>query len=50
MSVDQAIKIAKKLMPLLNPERSSNHDLWMEMGWVLYNVGEGCEEALRYVD
>ena len=40
------IKIAKKLMGLLSPQRAVSHDDWMQIGWTLYNISNGSEEGL----
>lgn len=34
------------LMDMLSEERAENRDLWMEVGWSLFCIGEGCEEAM----
>ena len=47
MTVPQAMSLVKKLMPLLNPRRANNFNDWIEIGWILYNIGEGCQEALE---
>ncbi len=47
MTVSQALEVAKKLMPMLKPSRADSYTEWMEVGWILYNVGEGCQEALE---
>lgn len=33
-------------MNLLSQERAENYDKWMDVGWVLFNIAEGCEEGL----
>lgn len=45
ISVTQALEIAKKLLPIIRRSRSDNYDEWLEMGWILYNIGDGCVEA-----
>lgn len=30
---------------MLSVERAENHDSWMDVGWTLYCIGQGCEEA-----
>ena len=47
MTVSQAVEIASKLVPLLSERRASNYNEWMEIGWILYNIGDGCREALN---
>ena len=46
MTVSQALDVAKKLMPMLKHTRADNYNEWIEVGWVLYNIGDGCQEAL----
>ena len=46
MTVDEALKVAKELMPLLSDDRAKDRHEWMEIGWVLYNIGQGSPEAL----
>jgi P4 family phage/plasmid primase-like protien len=37
---------ARELLPLVSPSRADNHTDWMNVGWVLYNIGQGCGDAL----
>ena len=46
MTVSQTLEIVKKLMPMLRHSRADNYNEWIEIGWILYNLGEGCQEAL----
>lgn len=34
------------LISLLSPERADNYHSWMDVGWTLFNIGEGNEECL----
>lgn len=45
-SIKVELGIAKELLTLISSERADNRDDWMTIGWTLYNIGEGCEEAL----
>lgn len=45
-TVTQNLSIAKKLIPMLSKFRSEDRNEWMTIGWILYNIGEGCPEAL----
>ena len=47
MSVTQTLDAAKKYMTLLNLKRADDYNQWIEIGWILYNIGEGCQEALE---
>ena len=44
-SVTENIKIASKLVPMLGQYRSDEYLEWMNIGWCLYNIGEGSLEA-----
>jgi P4 family phage/plasmid primase-like protien len=45
-SVSQEIALAKQLVAMLATFRATDRNEWMTIGWILYNVGEGCPEAL----
>ena len=45
-SVTQELAIAKQLIPMLSLFRATDRNEWMTIGWILYNIGEGCPEAL----
>ena len=42
----EAIKKAKELIKFVSAERTDNFDDWIRVGWILYNIGDGTEEAL----
>ena len=44
--VSALLQEAKVLIDIISPTRADNYDTWMEVGWVLYNIGEGCQESL----
>lgn len=46
MSVDEAIKMARALLPLLADFRVSDRNEWMTVGWVLYNISDGHPDGL----
>jgi P4 family phage/plasmid primase-like protien len=46
LSVTQGLAIAKKLLPLLADFRAEDRNEWMTIGWILFNIGEGCSDAL----
>lgn len=35
-----------EIMDMLSQERADNYDTWMDVGWTLFCIGQGCEEAL----
>ena len=42
----ESLKIASKILPMLGSFRSEDRNEWMTVGWVLFNIGEGSNEAL----
>lgn len=46
VKVEKNLEISAKLLKMLDPSRSEDYNEWMTIGWVLYNIGEGCDEAL----
>lgn len=44
--VRDGLRIARKLVPMLSQFRADDRDEWMTIGWALYNIGDGCDEAL----
>lgn len=46
LSVTENLKIAARLLPMLADFRTEDRNEWMTVGWALYNIGEGCTEAL----
>lgn len=47
ISVEKALAISKKLLPMLADYRAEVYDEWMTIGWVLYNISNGCQEGLE---
>ena len=46
IDVSKALEIAKRLLPLLSSSRVEDRNEWLSIGWILFNSGEGCQEAL----
>lgn len=46
VNISDAVEIAREIMPLISPGRADQHDDWLEMGWVLFNIGDGCQEMM----
>ena len=44
--VEEDLKDAGKLVRMLGAWRAADRNEWMNICWVLYNVGDGCQEAL----
>lgn len=36
-----------EIMEMLSDDRADNYDDWMEVGWTLFNMGQGCDDALN---
>lgn len=36
-----------EIMSMLSDERSDDYSAWMDVGWTLFNMGQGCDEALE---
>lgn len=39
--------VAEQLLEMLDNERADDYQQWMEVGWILFNIGEGHEKALQ---
>jgi len=46
VSVSESMKIASQLLPLVADFRADDRNEWMSIGWCLYTIGDGCDEAL----
>ena len=47
LTVDENLRIAGKLLPLLADFRASEYLEWMTVGWVLFNLSDGSIEGLE---
>jgi P4 family phage/plasmid primase-like protien len=47
VSCEEALKISSRLMPMIGDFRADDRNEWMGIGWVLYNIGGGGEDALN---
>lgn len=36
-----------EIMAMLSDDRAHNYESWMDVGWTLFNIGQGCDEALQ---
>ena len=43
--VPEMLGMATKLLELIKPSRADEYENWMKIGWILYNIGDGCQEA-----
>jgi len=46
VSVEEELAIAAKMLPLLSVQRAVDYNEWIHIGFTLYNIGEGCNQAL----
>ena len=42
----EALKKAKEILKLISPMRADHYEDWIDIGWTLFNIGDGTEEAL----
>ena len=47
VSVEEALKISEKLLPMLADFRAEERNDWITVGWILYNIGDASTEALE---
>lgn len=46
VSVEEALKISERLLPMLADFRTEDRNEWLTIGWILYNIGDGSTQAL----
>ena len=39
------VELVKKLVEMLDDDRANDRNEWIRIGWILYNIGNGCDEA-----
>jgi len=44
---NELLRQASEILPLLADWRSKDYSEWIRVGWILYNIGNGSEEALE---
>ena len=47
VSVEEALKISEKLLPMLADFRAEERNEWITIGWILYNIGDASAQALE---
>jgi P4 family phage/plasmid primase-like protien len=47
VSAEEALKLSAVLMPMLADFRADVYSEWMNIGWVLFNIGDGSNDALE---
>jgi phage/plasmid-associated DNA primase len=45
-TLDENLAEAKLLLAMLSDHRNDDYTEWMNIGWVLFNISDGCEEGL----
>lgn len=45
-SVEKSLEIAKEILPMLSNYRADDRNEWIYIGWALYSIGNGSDEAL----
>lgn len=46
MGVEEALNIARQLLPMIADFRADDRNEWMTIGWCLYNISDGHTDAL----
>ena len=46
-SLEENLKDAAELLQIISASRADNYDSWFDIGIILWNIGEGCTEALE---
>jgi P4 family phage/plasmid primase-like protien len=46
MSMEEALDMSRKLLPMLADFRAEDRNEWMNVGWILYNVTDGHPDGL----
>ena len=44
--IEEELKLAQEYLNIISSTRADSYDSWFEIGLVLYNIGDGCNEAL----
>jgi len=47
VSVEEALKISEKLLPMLADFRAEERNEWITVGWILYNIGDASPQAME---
>lgn len=47
INVKEALEISDKLLQMIADWRVEDYHEWMSIGWILYNIGDGCSEAME---
>ena len=47
VSATEALKQSAQLLPMLSDRRARDRNDWMDVGWILFSIGEGSDEAFN---
>lgn len=47
LSVEEALAVSAKLLPMISDYRVEDRNEWMTIGWALYNISDGSEDGLN---
>lgn len=47
VSASEALKQSAELLPMLEDERATDRNKWIDVGWILFSIGEGSDEAFN---
>ena len=47
LTIKENLEKIRELMPLIGDWRSCDYNTWIEIGWALYNLTDGCKEGLE---
>ena len=47
LCITETLKLSKKLLGLVADWRAEDYSEWRQMGWVLFNISDGCDEGLQ---
>ena len=45
--IPEQLLVSKRLLPMLSNYRAEDRNEWIRIGWIMYCVGDGCQEALE---
>lgn len=47
VSVEEALRVSERLLPMLADYRTEERNEWLTIGWILFNIGDGSSQALE---
>lgn len=46
-NVDEDMRIARRVIPMLSDHRTEDRNDWINIGWILFNISEGTDDGLK---